>query len=181
MKQKHSFFVTVGIPSLFLIFSVLVLSVLALLTLGNSRNSLNTAKHSLEQTEKYYKACSNATETVSQIRSWAGQFAEGSASEEEYFPESDSSRILKALLPGTPPSILFLSRKRSQIPSSFPLFWSFFIRQKKTPRLLMSFSGIQSSQVHGHLTTARMYLKEANEHGHPNPRILNRSRQQTCF
>ena len=84
MKQKHYFFVTVGIPSLFLIFSVLVLSVLALLTLGSSRNSLNTAKHSLEQTEKYYKACSSATETVSQIRSWAGKFAEESASEEEF-------------------------------------------------------------------------------------------------
>lgn len=87
MKQKHSFFVTVGIPSLFLIFSVLVLFVLALLTLGSSRNSLNTAKHSLEQTEKYYKACSSATETVSQIRSWAGQFAEESASEKEYFSQ----------------------------------------------------------------------------------------------
>lgn len=87
MKQKHSFFVTVGIPSLFLIFSVLVLSVLTLLTLGSSRNSLNTAKHSLEQTEKYYKACSSATETISQIRSWAGQFAEESASEEEYFSQ----------------------------------------------------------------------------------------------
>lgn len=87
MKQKHSFFVTVGIPSLFLIFSVLVLSVLALLTLGSSRNSLNTARHSLEQTEKYYKVCSSATETVSQIRSWAGQFSEGSANEEEYFSQ----------------------------------------------------------------------------------------------
>ena len=87
MKQKHYFFVTVGIPSLFLIFSVLVLSVLALLTLGSSRNSLNTAKLTLVQTEKYFKACSSATETVSQIRSWAGKFAEESASEEEYFSQ----------------------------------------------------------------------------------------------
>ena len=38
MKPKHSFFVTVGIPSLFLVFSVLVLSVLSLLTLGSSRS-----------------------------------------------------------------------------------------------------------------------------------------------
>ena len=85
MKQKHSLFVTVGIPSLFLIFSVLVLSVLALLTLGSSRSSLNTAKHSLEQTENYYAACASATETVSQIRSSASQFAEKSAGEKEYF------------------------------------------------------------------------------------------------
>ncbi len=76
---------TVGIPSLFLIFSVLVLSVLALLTLGSSRSSLNTAQHSLEQTENYYVACAKATETVSQLRSSARQFAAESASEDEYF------------------------------------------------------------------------------------------------
>lgn len=85
MKQKHSFFVTVGIPSLFLIFSVLVLSVLALLTLGSSRSSLNTAQHSLEQTENYYAACTKATETVSQLRNSARQFAAESVSEDEYF------------------------------------------------------------------------------------------------
>ena len=85
MKQKHSFFVTVGIPSLFLIFSVLVLSVLALLTLGSSRSSLNTAQHSLEQTENYYSACTKATETISQLRSSAAQFTAESASEAEYF------------------------------------------------------------------------------------------------
>ena len=56
MKQKHTFFVTVGIPSLFLIFSVLCLCVLALLTLGSSRSGLNTARYSMEQTEKYYNA-----------------------------------------------------------------------------------------------------------------------------
>ena len=87
MKQKHYFFVTVGIPSLFLIFSVLVLSVLALLTLGSSRNSLNTAKHSLEQTEKNNKACSSSTEPVSQIRRRAGKIASASASEEEYLSQ----------------------------------------------------------------------------------------------
>lgn len=85
MKQKHSFFVTVGIPSLFLIFSVLVLSVLALLTLGSSRSSLNTAQHSLEQTENYYAASTKATETISQLRSSAAQFTAESASEAEYF------------------------------------------------------------------------------------------------
>lgn len=76
---------TVGIPSLFLIFSVLVLSVLALLTLGSSRSSLNTAQHSLEQTENYYAACTKATETISQFRSSVRQFTAESASEAEYF------------------------------------------------------------------------------------------------
>ncbi len=85
MKQKHSFLVTVGIPSLFLVFSVLVLSVLALLTLGNSRNSLNTAKLSLEQTENYYAACTRATETTAQVQNSVNQFAQEAADETEYF------------------------------------------------------------------------------------------------
>lgn len=85
MKQKHTFFVTVGIPSLFLIFSVLCLCVLALLTLGSSRSSLNTARYSMEQTEKYYNACNKATETVSEIRSALVQYADTASDETEYF------------------------------------------------------------------------------------------------
>lgn len=85
MKQKHSFFVTVGIPSLFLIFSVLCLCVLALLTLGSSRISLTTARHSMEQTENYYTACSKATETVSGIRSTLNQYVTEASDEAEYF------------------------------------------------------------------------------------------------
>lgn len=85
MKQKHTFFVTVGIPSLFLIFSVLCLCVLALLTLGSSRSSLNTARHSMEQTENYYKAYSNATETVSEIRTSLEQYREKASDEAGYF------------------------------------------------------------------------------------------------
>lgn len=85
MKQKHTFFVTVGIPSLFLIFSVLCLCVLALLTLGSSRSSLNTARYSMEQTEKYYNACSKATETVSEIRTKLSQYADTASDEAEYF------------------------------------------------------------------------------------------------
>ena len=90
MKQKHSFFVTVGIPSLFLIFSVLCLCVLALLTLGSSRTSLTTAKHSMEQTENYYTACSKATETVSGIRSTLNQYVTGASDEAEYFSRIQS-------------------------------------------------------------------------------------------
>lgn len=85
MKQKHTFFVTVGIPSLFLIFSVLCLCVLALLTLGSSRSSLNTARHSMEQTENYYTGCANATETVSEIRDDLEQYREKASDETRYF------------------------------------------------------------------------------------------------
>ena len=85
MKQKHTFFVTVGIPSLFLIFSVLCLCVLALLTLGSSRSSLNTARHSMEQTENYYTGCADATETVSEIRDDLEQYREKASDETGYF------------------------------------------------------------------------------------------------
>ena len=90
MKQKHSFFVTVGIPSLFLIFSVLCLCVLALLTLGSSRTIPTTARHSMEQTENYYTACSKATETVSGIRSTLNQYVTGASDEAEYFSRIQS-------------------------------------------------------------------------------------------
>ena len=85
MKQKHTFFVTVGIPSLFLIFSVLCLCVLALLTLGSSRSSLNTARHSMKQTENYYTGCADATETVSEIRDDLEQYREKASDETGYF------------------------------------------------------------------------------------------------
>ena len=82
MKQKHTFFVTVGIPSLFLIFSVLCLCVLALLTLGSSRSNLNTARHSMEH---YYAGCASATETVSEIRDDLEQYREKASDETRYF------------------------------------------------------------------------------------------------
>lgn len=40
MNDHNSFFTATGIPSLFLIFSVLCLAVLSLLTLGNSRSRI---------------------------------------------------------------------------------------------------------------------------------------------
>ena len=83
MKQKHTFFVTVGIPSLFLIFSVLCLCVLALLTLNRSRTGMSAAQHSLEQTEKYYNACSKATETVTEIRDSLTGYASDSSNESD--------------------------------------------------------------------------------------------------
>lgn len=87
MKRKHTFFVTAGIPSLFLIFSVLCLCVLALLTLSSSRTSLTTARHSMEQTEKYYAACSEATETVTEIRSSLTGYSTSASSEAAYFSQ----------------------------------------------------------------------------------------------
>ncbi len=68
MKQHHSFFTATGIPSLFLIFSVLCLAVLSLLTLGSSRSELNAARNSMQQTEDYYKACGQASTVIDEIQ-----------------------------------------------------------------------------------------------------------------
>ena len=97
MKQKHTFFVTVGIPSLFLIFSVLCLCVLALLTLNRSRTGMSAAQHSLEQTEKYYNACSKATETVTEIRDSLTGYASDSSN---ILPRCRPLQILEKISPG---------------------------------------------------------------------------------
>lgn len=66
MKKKPAFTAS-GIPSLVLIFSVLCLVILALLTLGTSRNDLQMSRLSMEQTEKYYAACSRAAGRIAAI------------------------------------------------------------------------------------------------------------------
>ena len=68
MKDHNSFFTATGIPSLFLIFSVLCLAVLSLLTLGNSSSELSTARNSMQQTEDYYNACSQASTVINEIQ-----------------------------------------------------------------------------------------------------------------
>ena len=68
MKQHHSFFTATGIPSLFLIFSVLCLAVLSLLTLGSSRSELNAARNSMKLTENYYNACIQASTVIDKIQ-----------------------------------------------------------------------------------------------------------------
>ena len=68
MKHDRTFFAATGIPSLFLIFSVLCLAVLSLLTLGKSRDELLAANYTIQQTDLYYKTCEKATETVTAIQ-----------------------------------------------------------------------------------------------------------------
>ncbi len=59
--------VTTGIPSLFLIFSILCLVILSLMTLGTSRTDLTSSRNSLDQTEKYYEACTAASHLCAEI------------------------------------------------------------------------------------------------------------------
>ena len=58
MKEKNHLFSATGIPSLFLIFGVLMLVILSLLGYGTSRQDLRASSLSLEQTSAYYNACS---------------------------------------------------------------------------------------------------------------------------
>jgi hypothetical protein len=66
MKKKLRSPMTFGIPSLFLIFSVLCLTILALLSLSTSRTDLRMSQMSMEQTTAYYDACNSATALCNQ-------------------------------------------------------------------------------------------------------------------
>ena len=84
MNRRHTFFAATGIPSLFLIFAVLCLAVFSLLTLGSSRSELNSARVSMEQTEEYYKACQEATDTITKIRNSLRSYRKQASSEADY-------------------------------------------------------------------------------------------------
>ena len=53
MNKKRTSFLSIGIPSMCVIFSVLCLVILALLTLGTSRQDLQTSRLSLDQTTAF--------------------------------------------------------------------------------------------------------------------------------
>ena len=87
MKQKKTLFAATGIPSLFLIFGVLCLAVLALLTLGNSCSALSSARLSMEQ--QYYKACQTTSDQVSKIQDYLVSYYKNSAGEDAYYTAVD--------------------------------------------------------------------------------------------
>ena len=62
MTEKNNLFSATGIPSLFLIFAVLMLVILSLLGFGTSRQDLRSSTLSLEQTTAYYTACTQASD-----------------------------------------------------------------------------------------------------------------------
>lgn len=66
MNKRRTQFLSMGIPSMFVIFSVLCLVILALLTLGTSRQDLQAAQVSLKQTTDYCNACTQASAPVSE-------------------------------------------------------------------------------------------------------------------
>ena len=85
MKEKNHLFSATGIPSLFLIFGVLMLVILSLLGYGTSRQDLRSSSLSLEQTSAYYNACSEAADFYSDlVQTWEG-FQAQAKSESAYY------------------------------------------------------------------------------------------------
>lgn len=84
MTKKHSLFSATGIPSLFLIFAVLMLVILALLGYGTSRQDLQSSTLSLEQTTAYYTVCSQAADFYTDTAAALRQFKKQAKNAEEY-------------------------------------------------------------------------------------------------
>lgn len=87
-KQRNSF-LSMGLPSIFTIFSVLCLVVLSLLTLGSSRSDVSTSRMSLEQTDAYYDACTRGTQTYLKLSELITKTAQASRTEDIYFSKME--------------------------------------------------------------------------------------------
>ena len=85
MKEKNHLFSATGIPSLFLIFGVLMLVILSLLGYGTSRQDLRSSSLSLEQTSAYYNACSEAADFYSELVQTLEGFQAQAKSETAYY------------------------------------------------------------------------------------------------
>lgn len=85
MKEKNHLFSATGIPSLFLIFGVLMLVILSLLGYGTSRQGLRASSLSLEQTSAYYNACSEAADFYSELVQTLEGFQEQAKTETAYY------------------------------------------------------------------------------------------------
>lgn len=89
MKRHSNLIVTTGIPSLFLIFSVLVVVILSLLTLNTSRSDAQASQLSLEQTQSYYEACGDATDFCTAAREFLADAAENAENSADYYTQTE--------------------------------------------------------------------------------------------
>lgn len=85
MNEKHNLFSATGIPSLFLIFAVLMLVILSLLGYGTSRQDLKASTLSLKQATDYYNACNDATDFCSELSQTLERFRRQAANKNEYY------------------------------------------------------------------------------------------------
>lgn len=84
MKRKNHM-VTMGITSLFLIFSILCLVILSLLTLRSSRSDLRMSENSMEQTTAYYEASTKASDLCKKIDSHLEKNHQQADGEHDYY------------------------------------------------------------------------------------------------
>ena len=84
MNKRRTQFLSMGIPSMFVIFSVLCLVILALLTLGTSSQDLQAAQVSLKQTTDYCNACTQASAQYQNIVAAARDAACASSDKSDY-------------------------------------------------------------------------------------------------
>ena len=73
MNKHRTVFLSSGLPSMFVIFSILCMVILSLLALGTSRQDLQTSQIALEQTTAYYTACSAASSKYQELTAYAQQ------------------------------------------------------------------------------------------------------------
>lgn len=85
IRETGSLFSATGIPSLFLIFAVLMLVILSLLGYGTSRQDLSASTLSLEQTTSYYQSCNSATDFYTDAVSSLKEIWQQAPDTEEYF------------------------------------------------------------------------------------------------
>lgn len=90
MKKSRTSFVTMGIPSLFLVFSVLCLVILSLFTYSTSMHDLRMSQAAMNQTTAYYEACSKASSAYEQTEELLKKLAETSQSQNEYYTSIDN-------------------------------------------------------------------------------------------
>lgn len=90
MNKRRTQFLSMGIPSMFVIFSVLCLVILALLTLGTSRQDLQAAQVSLQQTTDYCSACTQASAQYRNIVAAAADAVSAVSDKSEYLARMES-------------------------------------------------------------------------------------------
>ncbi len=85
MKRSHQpSLILFGIPSLFLIFTVVSMMILSLMAYGASRTDLRESEESYTQTAAYYTACEAASEAYEQLLPTLKEIYEAAPTEEAY-------------------------------------------------------------------------------------------------
>lgn len=90
MKEHSNYFFATGVPSIFLIFAVLLLVILSLLGYGTSRQDLVSSTNALEQTTAYYQACCEASVFCADTETDLKKLQQEVPSPELYFQQAET-------------------------------------------------------------------------------------------